>query len=107
MATKAKAKKTVTKKVTAKPKAEAPQIDMSKANSANLVWPTDIWGVTRGLKKELTKVISRCAGHPDKMKMLDELLAEAEKYRLARDAETTARFKAMAEKAKADAEAAE
>lgn len=39
-----------------------------------IIWPTDIWGLTKDLKAALTSLSSRLAGSPDKKALFDETL---------------------------------
>ena len=66
-------------------------------NSAFLEWPTDVWGLTKDIKRALVDVASRLNGHEDKKALLDATLAVALGHveaKYAHDAELrTARIK--------------
>ena len=81
------------------------KINMTKANLNKLKWPTDKWGCCKELKEALLSSIARCAGHPDKMKVLEAVLKEANLHKEAKDAEATKLKKEKAEAIKAAKEA--
>jgi len=62
-----------------------------KANQATLNFPTDTWGCCSKVKKEMIAVASRCAGHPDKMKLLRATLDELMAHINDKDADETQR----------------
>lgn len=102
--TKAKNTKNIQTQKPKASKADKPKekvIDLKKSNASALNWPTDKWGLCRAIKKELIAVIQSSAGHPDKMKLLDEVLAEAMEFKAARNATETKRIKELREAAEA------
>lgn len=46
-------------------------------NPAFLEWPTDVWGLTKDLKKAITALASRVKGQPDKMELVEKTLEVA------------------------------
>ena len=68
----------VDKAAEAKPKSQKP-VDVSH-NPAFLLWPTDVWGLTKDVKKAFVAVAHRVKGQPDKMKLLEDTLDVAMKY---------------------------
>ena len=121
----AKAKKKVNKKkapvkkaivkaeeiIAKKEECKAPvAIDMNKANINLLKWPSDRWGCCRVFKRAILAAASRCAGHPEKMKILGATLQEGINHINAKDLlvteqKKTAALKLAKENAKNAAEA--
>jgi len=47
------------------------------ANAALIEWPTDVWGLTKDLKKAVVFLASRIGGHADKKELADRTIAIA------------------------------
>ena len=70
----------------------------TSGNVANLVWPTDQYGLTKDLKTAVTQLASRVAGHPDKKQLVDAVLIIAIAHIKAKfDGDTIARELRLAE----------
>lgn len=75
-------------------------------NPALIVWPTDIWGLTKDLKKEFLRAASRIGGQADKKALLDATLAIAHAYLEAKYTKDASLLNARIEKLAADEAAA-
>lgn len=49
-----------------------------------IVWPTDVWGLTKDLKETMIRLASRVNGHADKMELVQKTLAIAVEHLNAR-----------------------
>lgn len=79
----------------------APVVAVS--NPALINWPTDIWGITKDVKKAIVAATARVNGQADKKAVLDSVLRIALAHLEARfEADSTLRAKRI-EKAAADA----
>ena len=71
-------------------------------NPAMIEWPTDIWGLTKDLKKEFLKAASRVGGQADKKALLDATLEIAHEHLEAKFEKDNAHLAARIEKAAAE-----
>jgi len=74
------------------------------SNAALIEWPTDVWGLTKDVKKAIISATARVSGQADKKALLDNVLRIALAHLEARfEADNTLRAKRI-EKAAAAAE---
>lgn len=86
------------------PAATAPAISH---NPAFLEWPTDIWGLTKDVKKAFVVLANRVKGQPDKMELVERTLEVALGHLNARYQHDNELRAARQEKAEAAAKAGE
>jgi hypothetical protein len=101
--TEAPAKEQVAPKSQKIRRAEVPA-DVSH-NPSQIEWPTDIWGLTKDLKKAFLAAASRVSGQADKKELVDAVLKIAHRHLEAKYSKDSAFRAARIEKAKAEEEA--
>lgn len=99
--------KSVTKDISPAKVRRPMSLDSISHNPALIEWPTDIWGLTKDLKKEFLKAASRINGQADKKALLDSTLAIAHAHLESKFKKDASILDARAKKEMAEEKAAE